>query len=87
MTQESKGNAGGWVIFTLVLLLLVLHQDIWLWHDGRLVMGFLPVGLVWHVGISVAASLTWWLATVIAWPVDEVVEAKQTSDSENETAS
>ncbi len=56
------------VIWVLVILLLILHQDNWLWDDDRLVFGFLPVGLAYHAGISVAASIVWYLATVYAWP-------------------
>ena len=57
-------------IWTLVLLLLVLHQDNWLWTDARLVFGFMPVGLLYHACLSVAAALVWWLAVRYAWPID-----------------
>jgi hypothetical protein len=59
------------VITALVLLLLILHQDNWFWTDGTLVLGFLPIGLVWQAGISIAAACTWWLSTKIAWPFHE----------------
>jgi len=58
------------VIVFLVVLLLVLHQDNWFWLDGRLVFGFIPIGLFWHACISIGASLTWFLASKIAWPLD-----------------
>ena len=58
------------VVWTLVVLLVVLHQDVWFWEDERLVFGFLPVGLAWHMGISVGASLTWLLATRHCWPAE-----------------
>ena len=48
--------------------MIVLHQDNWLWDDDTLVFGFLPIGLLWHIGISIAASVLWFLATVFAWP-------------------
>ena len=51
------------VVWGLVLLLLVLHQDVWFWEDTTLVLGFLPVGLFFHACLSVAASVTWFLAT------------------------
>jgi hypothetical protein len=60
-----------WIIAALVLLLLILHQDNWFWTDDTLVFGFMPIGLFWHACISIAATLTWALATVIAWPVHE----------------
>jgi hypothetical protein len=62
---------GKMIIAVLVLILLVLHQDNWLWADDTLVLGFLPMGLFWHACISLAAALTWFLATRIAWPADE----------------
>ena len=72
--SRSSGHArpfGGWVIAGLVIVLLVLHQDSWFWEDGRLVWGIFPVGLFWHICLSIAATLTWALATKIAWPLDD----------------
>lgn len=59
-----------YVIWLLIILLVLLHQDVWFWSDGRLVLGFLPVGLAYHMGLTVAASVTWWLATLMIWPAD-----------------
>lgn len=56
------------LVWVLVLLLLVLHQDNWLWDDGSLVLGFMPIGLFYHACISVAASVTWFLAARYCWP-------------------
>lgn len=70
--QVPKGKSNGPLIITgLVVLLLILHQDNWFWDDDTLLMGFLPIGLFWHACISIAATLTWFLATKIAWPIDE----------------
>lgn len=54
-----------WVLFAL---LLVLHHDWWFWNDGHLVFGFLPIGLGYHMLISVAAGLLWGWASFYAWP-------------------
>ena len=54
-----------WVLFAL---LLVLHHDWWFWNDGWLVFGFLPIGLGYHMLISVAAGLLWGWASFYAWP-------------------
>jgi len=52
-----------------VAALYVLHQDIWFWRTARpLVFGFLPIGLVYHVGFSVAAAGLMWLLVTHAWP-------------------
>ena len=57
-----------YVIWLLVLALVIVHQDIWFWNDETLVFGFIPIGLAYHAGISIAASIVWYLATIFAWP-------------------
>jgi hypothetical protein len=52
----------------VVLVVIVLHQDIWFWTDKTLVFGFLPIGLAYQMGYSVLASLTMWLLVRFAWP-------------------
>ena len=66
-------------VWGLVLLLIVLHQDVWFWEDGTLLFGFLPIGIGYHVCISLAAAFTWWLATRYAWP-----EGLETPDDEHQ---
>jgi hypothetical protein len=61
---------GPLVIAVLTTLLLILHQDYWFWTNKTLVFGILPIGLFWHIGISLAATMLWYLATRIAWPLD-----------------
>lgn len=60
--------SGRYVIWFLILFLVLLHQDLWFWSDGRLVLGFLPVGLAYHIGLTIAAAVAWWLATMVIWP-------------------
>ena len=67
------------VVWGLVVLLVILHQDVWFWEDGTLVFGFLPVTLLYHAGLSVAAAVTWFLATRYAWP--EILEEDEASDA------
>jgi hypothetical protein len=64
-------SSGAKVITTLVVLLLILHQDNWFWTSNTLLFGFLPIGLFWHACISIGATFTWFLATKIAWPFDD----------------
>lgn len=66
-----RRRPGAWVVALLVLTLVVLHQDVWNWDDGSLIFGFLPLTLAYHAGISIAASVVWFIATLIAWPVFE----------------
>ena len=68
-----------YLIWGLVVLLIILHQDNWLWNDTTLVFGFMPIGLVYHARISIGASITWYLATRLAWP-DELDEHSAPAD-------
>jgi len=52
----------------VVVAVLLLHQDFWLWSDRTLLLGFLPVGLAYHLGYSVLAAATLWLLVRFAWP-------------------
>ncbi len=54
----------------MVLVLIILHQDNWLWADDRLIFGFLPIGLFYQICISVAAAAVWWWATIFCWPTE-----------------
>ncbi len=74
MSTSDSGtirSRGSMIVIGSVLLLLVLHQDNWFWNDGTLVFGFLPIGLFWHALISIGASMTWFMATQIAWPIHQ----------------
>jgi hypothetical protein len=56
------------IMWALFALLLVLHHDWWFWNDGRLVLGFLPIGLAYQMLISLAAGALWGWAAWNAWP-------------------
>ena len=68
------------LVWCLVVLLVILHHDLWNWDNASLVLGFLPVTLAYHAGISIAASVVWYLATRYAWPdnVDEAAAVEST---------
>jgi hypothetical protein len=60
-----------------ILLVYALHQDVWFWRTARpLVFGFLPVGLAYHAGYSVAAALLMALLVRTAWPTHLEGEAE-----------
>lgn len=99
MTAKKSSALLG--IWALVALLIVVHQDNWLWENGTLVLGFIPIGLFFHACISIAASMTWFFAVTFAWPddvdvLDEgssgshahgvVADASETKTSEGEGA-
>jgi hypothetical protein len=57
----------GWLPL-IVLLVILVHQDFWLWTDKSLVFGFLPIGLAYHIGYSLLAAATMALLVRFAWP-------------------
>ncbi|MDA7861641.1 DUF3311 domain-containing protein [Mariniblastus sp.] len=69
------------VIILMVLSLLVLHQDFWNWNREELSFGFLPIGLTYHIGISLGATFVWWFACTFAWPSGVDTFDEQSSES------
>ncbi len=63
------------LVYGLIILLALLHQDFWWWDDSEtLVFGFVPVGLAYHALLSLAAGVLWALAVKFCWPADVDVE-------------
>ena len=63
-------------LYAALVILYLLHNDLWLWHDGRFVLG-LPVGLTYHVGYCLAAAALLALLVRRAWPADLVRGAER----------
>ena len=70
---------------TLLLSLLIfgiyiLHQDFWNWKKAEpLIFGFLPIGLAYHAGYSILASIMMAILVKFAWPGHlEVSERSET---------
>jgi hypothetical protein len=58
-----------YLVFGLLFVLALLHQDFWWRADHKtLVMGFLPVSLAYHIGVSIVACILWGLACRYCWP-------------------
>ena len=77
----KKKSPLAFLVWGLVVLLLIIHQDNWFWDDNTLVFGFMPIGLLYHAGISIAAATTLYLATLFAWP-EELDEATAKSSEQ-----
>ena len=73
------------LLFILVVILYLLHQDFWFWDEVRpLILGFLPIGLFYHACYSLAASLLMWLLVKHIWPsqLEEEIEGEPPEESE-----
>ena len=64
-----------WLLYGALLLLYVLHNDLWYWNDPSLVGG-LPIGLVYHVLFMAAASIVMYMLVRLDWPSHLEVEAE-----------
>lgn len=58
------------LVLAAVAAFAILHQDLWLWDDATLVLGFLPAGLAYHAGFTLATAGLWAAAVRFAWPAD-----------------
>jgi hypothetical protein len=58
-----------WLLAAALVLFYLLHNDWWLWDDPTIVLG-LPVGLSYHLGYCLAASLLMWLVVRFDPPRD-----------------
>ena len=56
-----------YVAYGLLLLLYVLHTDVWYWNDPRIVLG-LPIGITYHVLWTLAVTAAFGLLVRQAWP-------------------
>jgi hypothetical protein len=57
------------LLVVTTLAVYALHQDVWLWSAARpLVLGFLPIGLLYHLAYCVLAALLMALLVAQAWP-------------------
>ena len=62
--MSNKGK----LAWGLVLALSLLHYDFWYWNTGSIVLGFMPIGLLYQALISAGSGLAWYLVVRHAWP-------------------
>ena len=75
-SDDRTGSGGGGgsmrtaakMIIVLAVILAVLHQDWWWWHDDSRLLGFLPIGLAFHILYSILAATLWAVTCRFAWP-------------------
>lgn len=85
MPSASKSKTRSALLIWLgAAVLFCLHQDVWLWDDRRLLLGFLPIGLGYHAVFSILAAGLWALAIRVAWPEHLETWASETDDGSSE---
>ncbi len=72
-------------LWLAALVMVVLHHDFWWYGDTSVVLGFLPVGLAYHVAYSVVAAGLWIAAIRYAWPHELEAWADHTDDAPTRT--
>jgi len=51
-----KKNPVKWMLYCLLVLLFLLHNDFWFWKTPQLVLR-IPIGLLYHIGYCLVATL------------------------------
>ncbi len=72
---------GRWALYGALVLLYLLHNDLWQWHDGRLALG-LPVGLTYHLAYCLATAALMAALVRWAWPTELAASADAGADTE-----
>ena len=62
-----KRSVRSLLLYAALVVLYLLHNDLWLWNDARLILG-LPAGLAYHVGFAIATSAVLAMLVIHAWP-------------------
>lgn len=68
------------LLYAALVVLYLLHNDLWLWNDASLVLG-LPAGLAYHIGFAIVTSIVLTLLVIHAWP--EHLDRESGNRSEN----
>ncbi len=73
------------VMIIAAVALYVLHQDFWFWRTAKpFILGFLPIGIAYHAGYTIAVSVLMWALVTYAWPghLEEIAEDLTASSGE-----
>lgn len=70
------------ILYALLALFVLLHNDLWWWDDATFVLG-LPIALTYHLGYCLAAMALMALMIRFAWPsvIDHDPEAAPAVES------
>ncbi len=86
--SKPATNVARTFVWIAVAALIIVHQDFWFWDTYEpLVFGFMPIGLAYHVLISILAAVVWFLATKYCFPIDVgELETENTSSQKQDRA-
>lgn len=75
------------LLYAALVLLYLLHNDFWLWHDSDWWLG-LPVGMTYHIFYCLVAMVMLVMLVRYAWPHHlEVAEVDADSKGSQESSS
>ena len=75
----KRQGLGTTVLLIALVVLYLLHNDLWWWNDPSLVLG-MPIGLTYHVLYCFAAAGLMALLVRFAWPQDLASEDLTSED-------
>ena len=76
MLDFMKKSSFRWALYVALVVLYLLHNDLWLWDNPKLALG-LPIGLLYHIAFCVVATILMTLLVNYAWPRHLEVEADE----------
>ena len=79
MSETTQSPALKPLVWALVVVLLILHQDYWQWNDATLLWGFFPRTLAYQVAISIGAAVVWGMAIKFCWPAALIARTEKES--------
>jgi len=65
-----KSKAVRWALYAGLIVVYLLHNDIWLWGDSTVVLG-LPVSLLYHVVYGLVVAVLMAMLVRFAWPFSD----------------
>lgn len=70
------------LLYAVLVILALLHQDFWNWDRAHLYFGFLPSGLAYHAAYTLVVVFFWILVVRFAWPheVERFVEEGEAAE-------
>jgi hypothetical protein len=62
-----RSRSARWTLYLGLIVLYLLHNDVWLWGNPTIVLG-LPVGLLYHAVYCLVVAALMAMLVRFAWP-------------------